>query len=53
MQQSYQIMSQNDVERQGGMRDVFITVRADGPFNANIPRMEVGFAEWRSWFPGH
>lgn len=27
MQQSYQIMAQNDVERVGGMRDAFITVR--------------------------
>jgi hypothetical protein len=27
MQDSYQIISQNDVERQGSMRDAFITVR--------------------------
>lgn len=26
MHQSYEIISQNDVERQGGMRDAFITV---------------------------
>ena len=30
MQQSYQICSQNDVDRRGGMQDAFITV--GGPF---------------------
>lgn len=48
MHQSYQITSQNDVQRRGGMRDAFITV---GPF----PRMrtvEIGFAEWISWVDG-
>lgn len=48
MQQSYQICSQNDVQRQGGMRDAFITVRVDGPF----PRMqmiEMDFSEWIAW----
>ena len=45
MHQSYQILAQNDAQRQGGMRDAFITV---GPF----PRMRtVGiiFAEWVAW----
>ena len=51
MHESYQIMSQNDAERQGGMRDAYITVRSDGPF---IPLrvVQVGFAEWSSWFAG-
>ena len=33
------------------MRDAFITVRAGGPFE-RIERLEVGFAEWLSWFGG-
>ena len=48
MSQSYQITSKNDVDRQGGMRDAYITV---GPFPA-LRRVEVGFAEWLSWFGG-
>ena len=52
MHQSYQIVSQNDLEREGGMRDAFITVRAhDGPF-ARVCGVEVGFAEWLGWFDG-
>lgn len=51
MQQSYQIMSQNDVQRQGGMRDAFITVSADGP-SVRMRVVEMGFAEWVSWFDG-
>ena len=51
MQQSYQIVSQNDVERQGGTRDAFITVRRLA-LHERIARVEVGFAEWRSWFGG-
>ena len=49
MHQSYQIMSSNDAQRAGGMRDAFITVRADGPF-LRMRTVEVGFAEWVSWF---
>ena len=48
MHQSYQIMSQNDAQRQGGIRDAFLTV---GPF----PRMrtvQIGFAEWIAWMQG-
>ena len=47
MRDSYQIVSQNDVERQGGMRDAFITVR--GPsFPIRTSPME--FAVWiRLW----
>jgi len=45
MHQSYQITSQNDVERQGGNRDAYITVR--GPW---LPRIGVDFAEWLGWF---
>ena len=49
MDQSYQIVSQNDMQRKGGMRDAFITVRADGPF-MRMRAVQVGFAEWVSWF---
>lgn len=51
MQQSYQIISQNDVQRQGGMRDAFITVSADGP-SVRMRTVEIGFAEWIGWFDG-
>ena len=49
MKQSYQIVSQNDMQRKGGMRDAFITVRADGTF-MRLRAEQVGFAEWVSWF---
>ena len=49
MHQSYQIVSQNDMQRKGGMRDAFITVSTDGPF-MRLRAVEVGFAEWMSWF---
>lgn len=49
MNESYQITSQNDAERQGGMRDAFITVRGDGP-SVRIRTVEVAFQEWISWF---
>ena len=49
MHQSYQIVSQNDMQRKGGMRDAFITVSADGPF-MRMRAVQVGFAEWVSWF---
>ncbi|KAL9126319.1 MAG: hypothetical protein Q9217_004603, partial [Psora testacea] len=45
MHQSYQIVSHNDVQRQGGMRDAFITV---GPFPA-LSRVQMDFAEWLAW----
>ena len=51
MQQSYQIVSQNDVQRQGGMRDAYITVRADGPF-VRTRTVEMSFAEWINWING-
>lgn len=47
MHQSYQIVSQNDLQRKGGMRDAYITVSGDGPF---MRRVQIGFAEWASWF---
>ena len=49
MHESYQIISQNDAERQGGMRDAFITVC--GPsFPVRLMQME--FAAWlRLWVP--
>ncbi|MDI1488533.1 MAG: hypothetical protein OHK93_007808 [Ramalina farinacea] len=46
MQQSYQIVAQNDAMRQGGMRDAFITV---GPFPA-LRTAPMGFAEWLALF---
>ena len=47
MQQSYQIISQNDVQRQGGMRDAYITVRADGPFvRLRMQVVTMDFADW-------
>ena len=49
MHQSYQIVSQNDMQRKGGMRDAYITVRADGPF-MRMRVVQVGFVEWVSWF---
>ena len=48
MHQSYQILSQNDVQRQGGMRDAFITVSADGPF-VRMRTVQMGFEEWINW----
>ena len=51
MHQSYQILSQNDVQRQGGMRDAFITVSADGPFE-RLRMFGMGFAEWIRWMDG-
>ena len=49
LHESYQITSQNDAERQGGMRDAFITVRSDGPF-VRLRTVELEFNEWISWF---
>lgn len=51
MQNSYQIIGQNDVQRRGGMRDAFITVRADGPF-VRMRMVEMGFAEWLRLYDG-
>ncbi|KAL8829685.1 MAG: hypothetical protein Q9191_001866 [Dirinaria sp. TL-2023a] len=51
MNESYQITSQNDAERQSGMRDAFLTVRREGPF-IRIRTVEVAFREWISWFQG-
>ena len=45
MQESYQIVSKNDVMRQGGMRDAYITV---GPFPA-LRRMPINFSDWLAW----
>ena len=46
--EQYQITSQNDVQRQGGMREAFITV-------SRFPRvrmMSMGFADWIAWMGG-
>ena len=48
MDQSYQICSQNDAQRQGGMRDAFITVRADGLF-ARFRTTGMSFVDWIAW----
>ena len=48
MHDSYQITSQNDVNRQGGMNEAFITVRAIQ--SLTIHRMRVSFSLWASWF---
>jgi nuclear receptor interaction protein len=48
MHDSYQIMSQNDVNRQGGMNEAFITVRAIQFLTMH--RMRVSFSLWASWF---
>lgn len=49
MHQKDQITDQNDKQREGGIRDAVITVRADGPF-MRMRTVQVGFAEWVSWF---
>ena len=49
MDQREEIMRENDVQRQGGMREAYITVRPDGP-SQRLRVVEVGFAEWLSWF---
>lgn len=49
MDQSYRIVSQNDLQRKGGMRDAYITVSDDGPF-MRMRTVQVGFAEWAGWF---
>lgn len=46
MEESYQITSQNDLERKGGMRDAFITVSSGDPFSLE----SVELAEWVSFF---
>ncbi|KAL8834208.1 MAG: hypothetical protein Q9170_003865 [Blastenia crenularia] len=51
MDQKDEIIRENDVQRQGGMREAFITVRSDGPFQ-RLQRVEVEFAEWVRWFGG-
>ena len=47
MHDSYKIISENEVDRQGGMRDAFITVRGPAPPLRMVP---VDFATWASWF---
>lgn len=46
MQQSYQIISQNDLERQGDVRNAFITVC----YSDSLSFQNVQFAEWLSCF---
>lgn len=45
---SYQILSQNDVNRQGGMNEAFLTVRLLQPLT--ILRRGLSFAEWAALF---
>ncbi|KAI9823882.1 MAG: hypothetical protein M1832_002199 [Thelocarpon impressellum] len=47
MHRSYEIISQNDVERQGGMRDAYITVRS--PL-LGVERVGIDFFEWLGMF---
>ncbi|KAL8852214.1 MAG: hypothetical protein Q9221_002924 [Calogaya cf. arnoldii] len=49
MDQREEIIRDNDVQRLGGMREAFVTVRPDGP-SQRLRVIEVGFAEWLSWF---
>ncbi|KAL8867299.1 MAG: hypothetical protein Q9198_008569, partial [Flavoplaca austrocitrina] len=49
MDRREEIIRENDVQRQGGMREAFITVRPDGP-SQRLRVIGVGFAEWLSWF---
>lgn len=49
MHESYQITSQNDAERRGGMREAFISVRTEGTF-MRLRATQVGFQDWISWF---
>ncbi len=46
--QQYQITSQNDAQRQGGMRDASITV-SRFPW---VRMMPMGFADWIAWMDG-
>ena len=48
MAQSYQILAQNDVSRQGGRRDAFFTV---GPF-PRVQTVGIRFSEWIAWING-
>ena len=48
MDQRDEIIRENEVQRQGGMREAFITVRPDGPFQ-RMKVVGVGFADWLSW----
>ncbi|KAL8665225.1 MAG: hypothetical protein Q9202_002447 [Teloschistes flavicans] len=49
MDQREEIVRENELQSRGGMREAFITVRHDGPYH-RLQRVEVGFAEWLSWF---
>lgn len=48
MHLEYQITSQNDVQRQGGMRDTFVTV---GP-SPRLRTVGIQFSEWLLWIGG-
>jgi nuclear receptor interaction protein len=49
MQDQYTITSRNDAERQGGMRDAFITVRPDGNV-ARLRTVQIPFTVWLGLF---
>lgn len=49
MDQREEIVRENELQSRGGMREARSTVRQDGPFH-RLQRVEVGFAEWLSWF---
>ena len=46
--QQYQITSQNDAQRQGGMRDAYITVS----HLSLVRTMPMAFADWIAWMDG-
>ncbi|OAL71038.1 wd and tetratricopeptide repeat protein [Trichophyton violaceum] len=48
LRDSYQILSQNDVNRQGGMNEAFLTLRLLQPLT--ILRRGLSFAEWAALF---
>ena len=48
---SYRIMSQNDVRRQGGMRDAYVTVGPSVLFTT-LERTPISFADWVAWMDG-
>ncbi|KAL8950097.1 MAG: hypothetical protein Q9222_003842 [Ikaeria aurantiellina] len=50
MDQRDEIVRENDAQRQGGMREAFITVRPDGPFHQRFRVVELSFAEWLGLF---
>ena len=51
MDKQYEIVSNNDADRQGGMREAYITVRAEGLF-PRLHTVAMAFSEWLDLFAG-